>query len=172
MAEEPRHIGPGGTTGPRSVAEARLAVQSSRERISSTIDELEYRIVDKKEELRERLDVTRPVRAVVDASPLIAIGAAAGAGLLLGLVSKGRPRRKPPAEVQLSDRDRQALRRWREERRKRLLQTAGDELPRFEPPPSRFRRLARDLAHDFAGAATGILIATIVDRVKDAEEYY
>jgi len=169
MADDVKRIAPGAADAPRSVVEARLAVASSRERISATLDELEGRISDKKEALRDRIDVVRPVRAVVGAAPLVAMVAATGAGLLVGLASRGR--RKRVSEVQLSEEDRAAISRWRSERRKRLLETAGNELPRFEPPPSRFRRLFRDVAHDLAGAATALLVAQLVERVKREEEY-
>jgi hypothetical protein len=149
------------------VAEARAAVAVSRARISATIDELEERIVDKKEELQERLDVVRPVRALVAAAPLIAVAAAAGAGLLLGIASRGRGRRV--REVELNEVDRDAIRRWRRERRKRLLDTAEHELPRFDRP-SRLGRLFRDLTHEFAGAATALLAAQLVDRVKEERD--
>jgi ElaB/YqjD/DUF883 family membrane-anchored ribosome-binding protein len=157
--------GPNGTPG--NVAEARLAVASSRERISATIDELEERIIDTRDALRDKIDVTRPVREVVRATPLVAVVAAAGAGLLLGLASRGRRRRG--REVQLSESDREAIGRWRRERRQRLLDTAEHELPSFEPPPSRVRRMFRDVVHDLAGAATALVIAQLVERVKEEE---
>jgi len=152
---------------PRDVAEARAAVEMSRARISATIDELEERIVDKKEELRDRLDVVRPVRALVAAAPLVALGIAAGTGLLLGLASRGGRKRR--REVELSEVDRDALLRWRRARRKRLLDTAEHELPRFDRP-SRLGRLVRDLAHEFAGAATAMLASQLVDRVKEERD--
>jgi len=164
MSDEPQRIGPEESADTlRSVAEARVAVADSRARISATIDELEDRIVGHKEALQEKLDVARPVRAFVGASPLLAIVAAAGAGLLLGLATGGRTheRRTPLSPV-----DDETIRRWRREGHKRLLDTAGEELPRFESPPSRFGRLVRDLVHEFAGAGTALLAAKLADRVK------
>ena len=74
MSDEPQRIGPEESADTlRSVAEARVAVADSRARISATIDELEDRIVGHKEALQEKLDVARPVRAFVGASPLLAI---------------------------------------------------------------------------------------------------
>jgi len=165
MGDEQQRIGVGErAASPGNVAEAQAAVAHSRARVSATIDELEERIIDKKEELQGRLDVARPVRALVGASPLVAMAVAAGVGLLLGLASRGRRRR--PREIPLNAVDDDAIRSWRRERRKRLLETAGRELPRFEPPPSRLGRLVRDLVHEFAGAATAFVASELADRVK------
>lgn len=169
MNQEQQRIGGGQSQGaPRDVAEARAAVASSRARISATMDELEDKIVDTKAQLQDRLDVVRPVRRFIGAAPLIAIGAAAGAGLLLGLATGGR--RKHGREIPLDDVDTETIRRWRQERRKRLLDSAEHELPRFEPPPSRLGRLIRDVAHEFAGAATAMIAAQLIDRVKEEQD--
>jgi len=165
MSEEQRRIGTGSAAdGPRSVAEARAAVVDSRARIAATIDELEERIVGRKEALRGRLDVARPARSLVRTAPLIAVAAAAGAGLLFGLITGGR--RKAHREIDLQDVDREALRRWRRQRRTRLLDAAEHELPSLDPPPSRLGRLVRDVVHEFAGAATALIAAELAERVK------
>jgi ElaB/YqjD/DUF883 family membrane-anchored ribosome-binding protein len=69
---------------PRTVDEARHAVERSRERISSTLDQLEDRIVEKKHELQDRVDVLRPVREQIVDRPFTAIAVAVGIGALLG----------------------------------------------------------------------------------------
>jgi len=169
MNNEQQRIGAGQPQGaPRDVAEARAAVAGSRAKVSATMDELEEKIVDTREQLQDRLDVVRPVRRFVGASPLIALAAAAGAGLLLGLVTGGR--RKHTREIPLDDVDDETIRRWRRERRKRLLDSSEHGLPRFEPPPSRLGRLIRDVVHEFAGAATAMVAAQLIDRVKGEQD--
>jgi len=169
MSDEQRRIGAGQLVdSPRDVEAARAAVVDSRARISATIDELEERIVDTKESLRDRLDVARPARAIIRAAPLIVVAAAVSAGLLFGLVTGGRSKRGRPIELQ--DVDREALQRWRRQRRKRLLDAAEHEPPHFDPPPSRLGRLIRDVAHEFAGAATALIAAQLVDRVKEEQD--
>lgn len=170
MDEELKELPPVTPAGrPRDVTEARRAVEDTRQRISSTLDQLEARIVDKKEELRDRVDVVRPVREYVGARPLVAIAAAAGVGLLLGLLSGGSDTRVLH-DSELSGSDQDVVSKWRRERRKRLLDTAEDELPSFEPPPSRVGRFFRDMTHEVAGAATALLVAQLVDRVRDERD--
>lgn len=143
MSDAPRQL-PGEAGGPRSVAEARRVVESQRERISATIDELEEKLVEKRAALRDRLDVARPVREFTAAKPLLAVGIAAGAGLLLGLLSAG------------SGGD--------DDEEERIYVTN-------EPPEaSRVGRLLRDMAHEIAGAATALLVAQMVERVSPPED--
>ena len=68
---------------PRSVEEARLAVQESRERMASTLDALEQQLTTKKQELEAKVDVLRPVKRRVRKRPLIALAVAFGVGVLL-----------------------------------------------------------------------------------------
>ena len=68
---------------PRTVEAARRAVESSREQMSGTLDQIEHRIVMKKHEISHRMDVARPVREQVRERPLIAVGIAFAAGLIL-----------------------------------------------------------------------------------------
>ena len=167
MNDEQRRIGGEVDESPHNVAEARAAVVDSRARISATLDELEERIVDKKEALRERLDLARPARAFIRAAPLLAVAAATGAGLLFGLITGGRG--GSDGTIELRDVDREALERWRRQRRERLLDAADHELPSLEPPASRLGRLVRDAAHEFAGAAAALLVSQVVERVKEKE---
>ncbi len=74
---------------PRSVDDAREAIEQTRERISATLDEIETRIDATKQELRRRADVLRPVRERIGASPWTALAIGAGAGLALGLLTGG-----------------------------------------------------------------------------------
>ena len=73
-----------GAAGPQSVAEAKRAVEESRERISDTLDTLEDRLRSEKDRLTRKADVLRPVRDHARARPLLVLGVAFGAGLLLG----------------------------------------------------------------------------------------
>ncbi len=91
-------------SGPRTVAEARRAVEESRERISGTLDTLEDRLREEKERIARKADVLRPVRERARARPLLALGLAFGAGFLIGRIGGGdndndededyRPRRR------------------------------------------------------------------------------
>lgn len=168
MDENVRQVG-GPRAAPRDVGEARATVEASRQRVAATLEELEGRLVEEKEAIQEKLDVARPVREYASAKPLVAVGIAAGAGLLLGLLTGGGSRRDEE-DGELTERESRLVERWRSERRKRLLSTAEDELPSFEPPPSRIGRLFRDMTHELVGAATALLVAGLVDRVKDEEE--
>lgn len=157
--------------GPRSVGEARVAVETSRQRIASTLDELESRIVEKKESLEERLDVTRPVRDYVRVRPVAAVGMAVAAGLLFGLLTGGsRDRKVEPRH--LTAEDRAAIERWRRAQRKTMLEAADAELGDVERsrPRRRKRSAFRDLLHELAGAGSALLIAELVERVRNADE--
>lgn len=167
MEENVRQLG-GPRAAPRNVGEARATVEASRQRVAATLEALEERLVEEKEAIQEKLDVARPVREYVSAKPLVAVGIAAGAGLLFGLLRGGGGRREQP-EGELTERENRMVERWRRERRKRLLSTADDELPSFEPPTSRLGQLFRDMTHELVGAATALLVAGVVDRVKDLE---
>jgi hypothetical protein len=76
--------GPDGSEGP-VVIDAKEEIQATRARISDTIDEIEGKILQKKERIEQRLDVLAPVRD----RPLRVLGAVFGAGLALGLLTGG-----------------------------------------------------------------------------------
>jgi ElaB/YqjD/DUF883 family membrane-anchored ribosome-binding protein len=165
MEQQPRRLTGAGAP-PQNVDEARRVVEASRLRISATLEALEDRLVEKKQALHRRLDVARPMRGFVRSRPLVGLAVAAGAGLLLGVLGGGADEGD---EEDLGEAEVAAIRRWRRERRKRLLSVAEDELPSFEPPPSRVGRLFRDMTHELAGAATALVIAALVERVRTAE---
>lgn len=60
-------------------------IETTRARMSETIDEIEEQLLRKKEEIRDRLDVLSVVRE----RPLQVLGGVFGAGLLLGLITGG-----------------------------------------------------------------------------------
>jgi ElaB/YqjD/DUF883 family membrane-anchored ribosome-binding protein len=68
---------------PRTLDEARRAVEASRERISDTLNALELQLNNKKQELEAKVDVLRPVKRRVRARPLVALAIAFGVGVLL-----------------------------------------------------------------------------------------
>jgi hypothetical protein len=68
---------------PRTIEEARVAVEQSRQRMSHTIDALEHRLTTRKEELEAKVDVLRPVKKRVRKRPLVALAVAFGVGVLL-----------------------------------------------------------------------------------------
>lgn len=64
---------------------ARAEIQSTRARMSETINEIEEVLVRRKEQIQDKLDVLSPVKE----NPLPSAGIAFGAGLLLGLLTGG-----------------------------------------------------------------------------------
>jgi ElaB/YqjD/DUF883 family membrane-anchored ribosome-binding protein len=165
--------------GPRTVDEARTAVERSRERISSTLDRLEDRIVDKKHEIQDRADVLRPVRERVMERPLTAVAIAAGVGVLLGSLGgrhdeeedapsyRSRGASRPQLRgAYLDDDDRAELRRWRRARRERLRQRldhTGSEAEPEDGDGSRFD----DLKHQLFGALTSAVSAAVTAKIRD-----
>jgi ElaB/YqjD/DUF883 family membrane-anchored ribosome-binding protein len=165
---------------PQTVDEAREAVERSRERISSTLDALEGRIVDKKHELQDKADVLRPVRERVVARPFTAVAVGLGVGALLGSLGGG----DDEADVQRSrsgrergrlieDDDRRELREWRRARRERLRAVARQG--GSEDRPGRSGRPDRDeadsrfdgLKHQLMGAVTTAITAAVTSRMRE-----
>ncbi|HEX6309112.1 MAG TPA: hypothetical protein VFZ69_13035 [Longimicrobiales bacterium] len=154
---------------PRTVDEAKQAVELSRQRISSTLDALEDRIVEKKHALQDRVDVLRPVRDQVTGRPLTAVAVALGVGALLGSLRRDHEDEADPAprsdrespRSRLSERDRAELREWRRMRRDRLR---ARERERSDHPDG--SRLA-SLRHQLTGAITSAIGAAVTARVKE-----
>ncbi len=104
---------------PGSVEEARRAVEATRTRISDTLDALEHRLDAKKQELKERANILRPIRARVRDRPWVAVGIGLAAGLVLGLLTAGRHGDEDDLELRDAD-ERRARRAWRRNRRRHL----------------------------------------------------
>jgi hypothetical protein len=154
---------------PRTVDEARDAVERSRQRISSTLDALEDRIVEKKHEIQERVDVLRPVRAQIAERPFTAVAVAVGVGALLGSIGGGDGddhRHSRSGRLRghaLGDADRQELREWRKARKERLrarLQNNDDDDE--DRSDSRFDALK----HQLMGAVTSAVTTAVTKRVR------
>lgn len=142
---------------PRSTEEARRAVEETRGRISATLDAIEGRLVDKKEELKERIALLRPVREEIRSNHWRSLGIAFGAGLLLATLGR-REGRRERHDRRLDEEERTALRLWRAERRERLRHTAAEEERRRAS--SGFGRLR--------GAVIGAVVAGLSDRTRRA----
>jgi ElaB/YqjD/DUF883 family membrane-anchored ribosome-binding protein len=167
---------------PRTVDEARDAVEQSRQRISSTLDQLEGRIVEKKHELQDRADVLRPVRERIAERPFTTIAVAVGVGALLGSLGgesdrddrndrddrddrPRRPSRPGNRGAALSDHDRAEMRRWRKARRERLHSISRQEPPGRDDSDDGSRVGA--LKHQLMGAVTSAITAAVTARVRE-----
>lgn len=83
---------------PGSAAEARRRVDDARGRISADLDAIEHRIDRKTQKVRQKADMLRPVREQLRRRPWPAVGAALGAGFVLGVLS-GEDDRDPREEL-------------------------------------------------------------------------
>jgi len=154
-------------TKPRTVDEARSAVEQSRQRISNTLDALEDRIVEKKQALQDKADVLRPVREQVEQRPFTVLAVAIGVGALLGSLGgegdRNSRKRSKDAEGSLSEDDRAELREWRAHRRERLDSLRRDhEGDRHERGNSRLTSMKDQLM----GAVTTAIGAAVTAKVK------
>jgi ElaB/YqjD/DUF883 family membrane-anchored ribosome-binding protein len=160
---------------PRTVDEARDAVERSRQRISSTLDQLEDRIVEKKHELQDKADVLRPIRQRIVEHPFTAVVVGAGVGALLGALAggsddngddhhdRGSSGRASARNSPMSDEDRAELRRWRRSRRQRLeTVTRRGRGGRDHDDDSRFD----GLKHQLMGAVTSAITAAVTARLR------
>jgi ElaB/YqjD/DUF883 family membrane-anchored ribosome-binding protein len=159
--------------GPRSLHEARRAVEQSRERISATLDELEDRIVETKQSIQRKADVVKPAREAIRKAPLIALGVAVAVGIFLG--TRGGDD-DDVDEDGWEKSERKALEEWRVRRRKMLLEEAEDASEEFEDEeedrePGPFSRFLRSIAHEVAGVAVGVIGAEIAERMVGARSH-
>jgi ElaB/YqjD/DUF883 family membrane-anchored ribosome-binding protein len=163
--ETARPAGPARPAAPTSLAEARRAVEQSRERISATLNELEDRIVDTRESIKRKADVVKPAREAIRRTPLIALGVAVAVGLMLG--ARGGKKAEDEDDAYGFDRDeRRALEEWRKRRRKLLMQEAEEAGESFDEPsaPGPVSRFFRAVGHEVAGVAIGIIAAEVAER--------
>jgi ElaB/YqjD/DUF883 family membrane-anchored ribosome-binding protein len=155
---------------PQTVDEAKDAVERSRQRISTTLDALEGRIVDKKHAMQDRMDVLRPVREQVTQRPFTVVAVALGVGALLGSLG-GRDEserevhapRTRPGRSGLSDGERHELREWRRMRSDRLRARARSRREHEDEGGSRME----SLKHQLAGAVTSAIGAAVSARLKE-----
>jgi ElaB/YqjD/DUF883 family membrane-anchored ribosome-binding protein len=152
-------------TEPRTVDEARSAVERSRERISNTLDALEDRIVEKKHEIQDRVDVLKPVRQQVENRPFTAVAVAVGVGALLGsLGGRGRDEdRGSRRGSSMKEEDRAELREWRRMRRERLEARTSRSDAAEDAGPGRLDALK----HQLAGAVTSAIGAVVTAKVRE-----
>jgi ElaB/YqjD/DUF883 family membrane-anchored ribosome-binding protein len=154
---------------PRTVDEARNAVERSRQRISSTLDQLEDRIVEKKHELQEKVDFMRPVRDQIAQRPFTAVAVAVGVGALLGSIGGGdgeeEPHRSRSGRLRgsISDSDRKELRDWRKQRRERLRAVSRHGNDEEDGGSSRLS----GLRHQLMGAVTAAVTTAVTSRLRE-----
>lgn len=160
---------------PRTVDEARHAVERSRQRISTTLDQLEERIVEKKHELQDRADVLRPVREQVQARPFTAVAVGLGVGALLGSLGGSDDedeggsgsRRHGRGSAAMSDSERKELREWRRSRRDRLeARLSSRQSARGSSADDETGRL-HAMKHQLMGAITSAIGAAVTAKVKE-----
>lgn len=176
MAEVTRDAGATIDVVPASVDDARHAIAETRDRISATLDAIEFKIERKKDELKDKADVLRPVRSRIRSSPWQALGIAAGAGLVLGLLTGGEDEEEQPrgrrgarhlTGYTLDADDREALREWRAERRERMREHAEEEdAERTERRESASRSFVDQVKREFLSALTGAVGSGVRDRMK------
>jgi ElaB/YqjD/DUF883 family membrane-anchored ribosome-binding protein len=159
------------TDSPQTVEEARDAIERSRHRISTTLDQLETRIVEKKHEIQDRVDVLRPAREQVSARPFTAVAVAFGVGAFLGALGGGsddsdtrRRSGRGRTGSALSAADRQELREWRRARRDRLRSSrdSRDGGDTHDDDDSRFDALK----HQLMGAVTSAITSAVTARLR------
>lgn len=156
-------------TGPRTLQDARRAVESSRARIAATLDELEDRIVETKQSIQRKADVVRPAREAIRKAPLIALGVAIAVGLFLG--TRGGHDDDEDEDEYFDKSERKALEEWRERRRKMLLDEADDSAEEYDDEPREpgvFSKLIRHVGREVAGVAVGVIAAEVAERLYGA----
>lgn len=108
---ETKHLESDAGVEPRNVDEAKRVVEETRERISSTLDTLEDRIIETRDLVRDKANVLEPLRERARARPWMAVAVAAAAGLFLGTLSRRRHRELDPAQLALLARHQQLVAR-------------------------------------------------------------
>ncbi|HEX7051515.1 MAG TPA: DUF3618 domain-containing protein [Longimicrobiales bacterium] len=175
MAEEIRVVrrqergrtGPGDEAterAPTSTTEARREIERTRGRISTTLDALEERVDSTRNEIRERLDVLRPVRRQVREHHWASLGIAFGTGVLLSMLfgGKGEEEERRVGRM-LEEEPREERRRWRAERRERLSRRAERRRTR------RRRGMMAGLGlRRIPGMLAGAVVAGLRDRARRA----
>jgi hypothetical protein len=129
---------PAGPEGP-VVIDAKEEIRATRARISGTLDEIEGRILQKKERIEQRLDFLAPVRE----RPFRVLGAVFGAGLALGLLTGGHDEeedRDDREEDEREDGERDDLVDLWEGRARRLLRIAREQEEEIEELRARLGR--------------------------------
>ncbi|MGH7475224.1 MAG: DUF3618 domain-containing protein [Longimicrobiales bacterium] len=155
-ADEPR---------PRTAEEARREIEATRERLASTFDRLGHQLEQKKEEIREKADVLKPLRHKVRELPLPALAIAFGAGVLIGLLRRGR---RADAETEFVERE-LALEKGEEA----VVDMEGRRVYTYGQPHSFAHELRSVFAHQIGNAVVGAiagLISAKITRHEDASE--
>ncbi len=124
---------------PRDPETARAQLEETRARISSTIDEIEATLLQKKEEIRNRLDVLARIRE----KPLQAAGIVLGIGFLIGFLTGGDDEPPPPAVDRRS-----ALWEARARRLLRIAREQEDQIERLESSLSELEERLEELEED------------------------
>lgn len=103
---------------PKTPEEAREAIERARTRISGTLDEIEQRLREKRDELKEKADISSRLREAVRGREVPALMVAIGAGFLVALLLGGGGGRRSGQDIVLSEEELEALRRWRKDRKR------------------------------------------------------
>jgi hypothetical protein len=133
---------PAGPEGP-VVIDAKEEIQATRARISGTLDEIEGKILQKKEQIEERLDFLAPVRE----RPLRVLGAVFGAGLALGLLTGGGDEEEEDRGEEKDEEDDEGADLW-EGRARRLLRIAREQEEEIEALRQRLGRRVESAARE------------------------
>lgn len=135
---------PAGPEGP-VVIDAKEEIRATRARISGTLDEIEGRILQKKEQIEERLDFLAPVRE----RPLRVLGAVFGAGLALGLLTGGHDEEDDIDDGDVEEEDDEEsddLAELWEGRARRLLRIAREQEEEIDDLRARLGRRGASMA--------------------------
>ena len=146
------------TNGDASLAAARQEVERSRARISGTLDEIEDRIVEKRERLRQRFAIVDRVKDRIERAPLGAVGAAVGVGLLIGMLGGGSD-----DDEDLDEDDRAELRALLEQARETGVPLHGAVRVKGGHPS-----FWQEVRAQLVGAVTATLVAAITERAQQS----